>query len=40
MLGVWKQSSIKWLRALVAELEQRHAEAGGGRGSAPVVLWD
>lgn len=39
LLGVWKASSTRWLRDLVAGLEQRHA-ASGGRGPRPVVLWD
>lgn len=37
MLGAWKQSSIRWLRGLVQELEQQRAASGGAR---PVVLWD
>lgn len=40
MLGVWKQSSNRWLRELVAALQARHVAAGGSPGSAPVVEWD
>ncbi|KAL4428433.1 hypothetical protein ABPG75_002522 [Micractinium tetrahymenae] len=40
MLGVWKQSSIRWLRELVEVLQARHAAAGGSPGSAPTVEWD
>lgn len=40
MLGVWKQSSIRWLRELVEALRTRHTAAGGSPGSAPVVQWD
>ena len=40
MLGVWKESSIRWLRELVQELEQRHLDYGFSASTVPVVLWD
>lgn len=40
MLGVWKQSSIRWLQELVEALHVRHEAFGGSLDSAPVVQWD
>lgn len=40
MLGVWKASSTRWLRDLVAALEERHLAGRGSPGSCPLVLWD
>ena len=40
MLGVWKESSVRWLEGLVGALVKRHANWGCPPGEAPVVVWD
>ena len=40
MLGVWKESSIKWLQELQDELDERHADSECCPSARPLVVWD
>jgi hypothetical protein len=40
MLGVWKESSIKWLQELQDELDERHADSECCPSDRPLVVWD